>query len=193
VYFGNQGLSVWNGQEFFYDDLLTAEERAKNTYPPRVNALFTDGESVWVGATNGLFEFRQGSLKTNCRESVFNLDQYSTSVGVITAYPEGDGLLVGVGSSLYQFAGGKFVWVLSLPSEIRTVYAMPNALMVGTASSGLYSVPKDGFGIYWDWVSSSGPSTEQYGYQAVTMSDVHTLWIASSLSGLQRSQALYGQ
>lgn len=194
TYFGtSSGLSIWDGSQFVYDDLLTDQARSVNTYPPRVNALHADGDRVWVGASNGLFEFTDGRMVKSWVESLETLDSYIPSVGVITDSPDGAGLLVAVGGALYQFDSGEFTFLLQLPSEIRSVYALPNALMLATAHSGLYSLPKDGFGIYWDWVDEVGLSKGQYGYQAITMSDAHTLWIASLQVGLQRSQALYGQ
>jgi len=70
---------------------------------------------------------------------------------------------------------------------------MPNALMLGTASAGIFTLPMDNFGIYWDLVSNDGQPAGSYGYQAIAMSDMHTLWIASAVSGLQRNQGLYTQ
>jgi hypothetical protein len=95
--------------------------------------------------------------------------------------------------SIYQFEDGVFELVLDLPSEIRSVYAMPYALMLATADSGLFSLPKDDFGIYWEWVSDGGGFARCFGYQSITMSDMHTLWIASCEGGLQRTQALFNQ
>ena len=194
VYFGtSSGLSIWDGSHFQYEDLLTSDERLKNIYPPRVNALFVDGDTVWVGASNGMFEFEDGRLVTTWRETLGEKGRSSTSVGVITESPDGAGLLVGVDRYLYQFEDGAFELVLELPSEIRSVYAMPYALMLATAHSGLFSLPKDNFGIYWDWVSDGGGFARCFGDQAISMSDMHTLWIASCEGGLQRTQALFNQ
>ena len=194
VYFGtSSGLTIWDSSRFQYEDLLSSEERSKNINPPRVNVLFMDGDSVWVGAGNGLFEFEEGRLVTTWSETLREMGRSSTSVGAITESPDGAGLLVGVERYLYQFEDGVFELVLELPSEIRSVYAMPYALMLATAHSGLFSLPKDDFGIYWDWVSDGGGFARCFGYQSITMSDMHTLWIASSEGGLQLTQALYNQ
>jgi sugar lactone lactonase YvrE len=194
VYFGtSSGLTIWDSSRFQYEDLLTRIERSKNINPPRVNALFMDGGSVWVGASNGLFEFEDGRLVTTWSETLGEKGRSATSVGVITESPDGSGLLVGVDRYLYQFENGAFELVLELSSEIRSVYAMPYALMLATAHSGLFSLPKDNFGIYWDWVSGEGGFARCFGYQSITMSDMHTLWIASCEGGLQRTQALYNQ
>lgn len=94
---------------------------------------------------------------------------------------------------MFQFIDGDFNLVLELPSEIRSIYAMPYALMLATANSGLYSLPTDDFGVYWEWVSTGGGFARCFSYQAITMSDMHTLWSASCEGGLQRNQALYTQ
>jgi streptogramin lyase len=194
VYFGTgSGLSIWDGSRFQYEDLLTREERLKNSYPPRVNVLFVDGDSVWVGASNGLFEFKEGGLVTTWSETLREMGKSSISVGAITESPDGAGLLVGVESDLYQFEDGVFELVLDLPSEIRSVYVMPYALMLATADSGLYTLPKDDFGIYWALASGGGGFARCFGYQSIAMSDMHTLWIASCEGGLQRTQALFNQ
>jgi ligand-binding sensor domain-containing protein len=194
VYFGtSSGLSIWDGSRFQYEDLLTSEERSKSTYPPRVNVLFADENTVWVGASNGLFEFDDGRLVAPWRDTLLELEKNTPSIGVLIASPDGNGLLVGAGRYLYQFEDGAFELVLELPSEIRSVYTMPYALMLATAHSGLFSLPKDDFGIYWDWVSVGGGFARCFGSQAITMSDMHTLWIASCEGGLQRTQALFNQ
>jgi ligand-binding sensor domain-containing protein len=194
VYFGtSSGLSIWDGSRFQYEDLLTSEERSKNTYPPRVNVLYVDGDIVWVGASNGLFEFVDGQLVTPWRDMLLELENNTASVGVLISSPDGIGLLVGAGRYLYRFEDGAFELALELPSEIRSMYAMPYALMLATAHSGLFSLPKDDFGIYWDWVSDGGGFARCFGSQAITMSDMHTLWIASCEGGLQRTQALFNQ
>ena len=193
VYFGTNGLSIWDGSQFFFEDLLSTEERSKNTYPPRVNALHADGEVVWVGASNGLFKFQQGRLIESWHEMLLDLTKVTCSVGVITSAPDGNGLLVAVGRNLYRFDTDTFEFLLELGSEIRSIYAQPYALILGTGNSGYYSLPKDGFGIYWDQVFGGGGFARRFGYQAITMSDAHTLWIASTEGGLQRSQALFGQ
>jgi sugar lactone lactonase YvrE len=194
VYFGtSSGLSIWDGSRFQYEDLLTSDERSRSTYPPQVNALFMNDNSVWVGASNGLFEFVDGQLVTPWRDALLALGGNTASVGLVITSPDGNGLLVGVGRALYQFENGMFGLVLELPSDIRSVYAMPYALMLTTADSGLFSLPKDDFGIYWEWVSDGGGFARCFGDQAITMSDRHTLWIASCEGGLQRTQALYGQ
>lgn len=193
VYLGGYGLSIWDGHGFIYADLLTPEARSKNTYPPRVNVLYGDGDSVWVGASNGLYQYQQGHLVASWHNALLDLTGSTSSVGVITGSPDGSGLLIAVGSKLFQFVNGDFNLVLELPSEIRSVYAMPYALMLGTAHSGLYSLPTDDFGIYWEGVSTGGGFARCFGNQAITMSDRHTLWIASCEGGLQRNQALYSQ
>jgi ligand-binding sensor domain-containing protein len=193
VYFGTHGLSIWDGRDFTYVDLLSDEERERNGYPPRVNALFADGDVVWVGASNGLYQFKQGRLIESWGETLLNLTGSTPSVGVVAPSPDGNGLLVAVGNNLYRFDMDRFELVLELDSEIRSIYAMPYALMLATGKSGIYSLPKDDFGIYWDQVSGGGGFARCFGYQAITMSDGHTLWTGSWEGGLQRSQALYGQ
>jgi streptogramin lyase len=193
VYLGASGLSIWDGSDYTYEDLLSDEQRSKSVYPPRVNALFADGDVVWVGASNGLFKFQQGRLTASWSEILQNLTQSTASVGIISPAPDGNGMLIAVGSSLYRYQSGNFEWLLTLDSEIRSLFALPYALMLATANSGYYTLPWDGFGIYWDSVSGGSGFARRFGYQSFVMSDAHTLWIASAEGGLQRMQALFGQ
>ena len=193
VYFGNYGVSIWDGSQFTYEDLLSPEEREKNTFPPQVRALYADGDVVWVGASNGLYQFQQGRLIESRVDALLGHSTGTRSVGVIMPVTDDEGLLVAIGRALYHFDNNAFERLLELDSGIRSLYVMPSALLLATANSGYYSLPKDGFGIYWDQVSEGVGFARHFGYQAITMSDTHTLWIASAEGGLQRTQALFGQ
>lgn len=193
VYFGTHGLIIRDVNGFHYDDLLSNEARSKNVYPPRVNAIYAEGDTVWVGASNGLYKFQHGRITASWSETLQSLTQSTASVGAISPAPDGKGLLVAVGRYLFRFHNSTFDRVLELDSEIRSLYELPYTLMIATANSGFYTLPWDGFGIYWDSVTVGSGFASQFGYQAFAMSDAHTLWIASCEGGLQRIQALFGQ
>lgn len=58
LWFGTSGgVTVWDGQRFFYDDFLTVEERFARRRPHFVYALLYDGENLWAGTERGLFSY----------------------------------------------------------------------------------------------------------------------------------------
>lgn len=192
IYFGTcSGLTIWDGTTFQYFNLL---ESTDSSYPPQVNALFAGGETVWVGAANGLYIFEAGEYRGGWTASLESFSSQSTrSVGVIAPSPDGSGLLVGVGRDLFVFDGISFELVLTLPSEIRSLYIHQNLIWLATASSGLYSLPVDSSGIVWDLASEGDGFADEFGYQAIIMSDAHTVWFAGMEGGLLRQRALWGQ
>ena len=195
LYLGtDSGLSTWDGQNFQFFDLLTEAQRTQNSYPSRVNAIYADGQTVWVGAVTGLHKFVNGSLEQSWNDDLRAVSTfYQTSVGVVAPSPRGEGLLVGVGSQLFRFDGKQFTLVLELPSEIRSIYPAPYSLWLATASSGIYAVSMDEQDIYWDSASHITGFSDRFGYQSILMSDTYTLWFASLDGGLERSSGTFGQ
>jgi ligand-binding sensor domain-containing protein len=192
VYFGTcSGLSILDGTTFQYFNLL---EPTDSSYPPQVNALLAEGETVWVGAANGLYKFEAGEYRGGWTGSLQSTSSQNVRfVGVIAASPDGSGLLVGVGRDIFVFDGISFDLALTLPSEIRSIYIHPNLIWLGTASSGLYSVPVDSAGVVWNLASAGDGFAEKFSYQAIVMSDAHTVWFAGMEGGLMRQRALWGQ
>jgi ligand-binding sensor domain-containing protein len=192
VYFGtSSGLSIWDGTSFQYFDLLTPNEKGA---PPQVNALYPEGETMRVGTTGGLYTFEAGAFRTSWTGSLESFtSQPSQSVGVISLSPDGAGLLVGVGRDMFIYNGISFNRVLTLPSEIRSLYIHPNLIWLATASSGVYSVPVDSTGVVWDLAAAGDGFSDNFGTQAIVMTDAHTVWFASAKGGLLRQRALWGQ
>jgi ligand-binding sensor domain-containing protein len=196
VYLGlSTGLYIWDGLELVFDDLLSETQRENNILPPRVNSLHADGDEVWVGTSQGLFKFVNGSRQLSWVESLQNASSfYAQSVGVLAPNPRGEGLLVGIGRELFTFDGRQFTQVLQLPSEIRSIYHGPYQIWLATANSGLFTLPMDDTDrIYWELADKNDGLPESYGFQALLMSDTHTLWIASSENGLVRQTGMFGQ
>lgn len=195
LYLGtDSGLSTWDGQDFQFFDLLTDTQRAQQSYPSRVNAIYADGDTVWVGAVTGLHKFVNGSLEQSWNEGLRAISTfYQTSVGVVTPSPRGEGILVGLGSQLFRFDGKQFTLVLELPSEIRSIYPAPYSLWLATASSGIFSVSMDEQDFYWDSASHVAGFSDRFGHQSILMSDAYTLWFTSLDGGLERSSGTYGQ
>ena len=148
-----------------------------------------------MGSSYGLHKFVNGSLLTSWAESLQSISSfYAQSVGVVSSNPRGSGLLVAIGSELFSFDGRQFSRMLQLPTEIRSLVIGPYQIWLATANSGLYSVPMDDSeAIYWAFADKNEALPESYGYQAVLMSDPHTLWIGSSRNGLIRLRGTYGQ
>lgn len=195
LYMGtDSGLSTWDGLDFQFFDLLTAAQRDRQSYPSRVNAIYADGQTVWVGAVSGLHKFVNGSLEKSWNNDLREISTfYQTSVGVVTPSPRGAGLLVGVGSQLFRFDGMQFTLLLELPSEIRSIYPAPYSLWIATASSGIYSLSMDEQDIYWDSAFHVAGFSDRFGHQSILMSDAYTLWFASQDGGLERSSGTFGQ
>lgn len=189
------GLYIWDGSELVFDDLLSEAQRKNKILPPRVNRIYADGDEVWVGTSLGLYKFVDGSRRLAWAESLQNASSfYAQSVGVLAPNPRGGGLLVGIGRELFSFDGQQFALALQLPSEIRSLYIGPYQIWLATANSGLYTLPMDDTDtIYWGLADKNNALPEGYGYQAILMSDAHTLWIASSKHGLIRLTGTYGQ
>ena len=196
MYFGlSTGLFTWDGSELHHEDLLTDVQRENRVLPPRVNSIFVDDKGVWVGSSHGLHQFVNGSLRTSWEESLQSISSfYAQSVGVVAFNPRGGGLMVAIGSELFSFDGRQFIRLLQLPTEIRSMDIGPNQIWLATANSGLFSIPMDDSdAIYWDLADKNNALPESYGYQAVLISDPHTLWIGSSQNGLTRLRGMYGQ
>lgn len=195
LYLGtDSGLNIWDGQSFQFFDLLTESQRAQQSYPSRVNAIYTDGLTVWVAAVSGLHKFVNGSLEQSWDDELRAISTFSqTSVALVAPSPRGDGLLVGIGSQLFAFDGLQFTLLLELPSEIRSIHPAPYALWLATASSGIYAVSMDEQDIYWDSASHIMGFSERFGYQSILMSDAYTLWFASLDGGLERISGTFGQ
>jgi hypothetical protein len=136
-----------------------------------------------------------GSLRTSWAKSLQSISSfYAQSVGVVSSNPREEGLLVAIGSELFSFDGLQFSRLLQLPTEIRNLVIGPNQIWIATSNSGFYSVPMDDSdAIYWAMADKNNALPESYGYQAVLMSDPHTLWIGSSQNGLIRLRGMYGQ
>jgi hypothetical protein len=195
LYLGtDSGLNIWDGQNFQFFDLLTEAQRTQKSYPSRVNAIYADGQTVWVAAVSGLHKFVNGRLEQSWDDDLREISTfYQTSVGLIAPSPRGEELLVGIGSQLFGFDGAQFILLLELPSEIRSIYPAPYSLWLATASSGIYSVSMDEQDVYWDSASHVAGFSERYGYQSILMSDAYTLWFASLDGGLERTSGTFGQ
>lgn len=195
MYFGTErGLSLWDGSTYQYFDLFNEVQRAILSYPPRVNCILVEGESIWVGSRSGLHRFEDGSLMQSWTTELQEISSYySTSVGALLPDPNGKGLLVGIGSELFHQEDGAFTRVSELPSEVRGLYRTPYALWIATASSGVWSVPLDGSRVYWEMAERSVGFARNFGYQAIAMSDLYTLWFASFEGGLKRRVGMFGQ
>lgn len=195
MFFGtDKGLSVWDGNTYQYFDLLNDQQRQMSTYPPRVNCILRDGENMWVGSRSGLHQFVNGSLVQSLKNALQAVSTYNVaSVGVLSLHPQDESLLVGIGSELFVFDRENFEKVLELPSEIRSLYRAPYALWIATASSGIWSVPMDSSGVYWEAADRSANFTHNFGYQAIVMSDPYTLWFAGMEGGLERRTGMFGQ
>ncbi len=84
VYFGtSSGLSIWDGTSFQYFDLLNLTD---STLPPQVNALFAEGETVWVGAENGLYKFEDGAYRASWTGSLENFTSQPSRPLGLSAY-----------------------------------------------------------------------------------------------------------
>ncbi len=195
LYLGtDSGLNIWDGQSFQFFDLLTESQRAQQSYPSRVNAIYTDGSTVWVAAVSGLHKFVNGSLEQSWDDELRAISTFNqTSVALVAPSPRGDGLLVGIGSQLFAFDGLQFTLLLELPSEIRSIHPAPYALWLATASSGIYAISMDQQDIYWDSASHVAGFSQRYPYQSILMSDAYTLWFASLDGGLERISGTFGQ
>ncbi len=196
TYFGlSSGLYTWDGSELYYEDLLSQTDQQNNIYPPRVNCIYADGEGVWVGTSRGLHQFINGELSISWMEELRDASSfYSSSVGVIAPSPNSEDLLVGIGRELFTFDKLTFDLVLQLPSAITSLYAGPYQLWLTTDGGGLFDVAMDNTPqIYWDSASQMRGYPDRFGYQALTMSDMRTLWVGSTESGLIRLQAAFGQ
>jgi len=113
---------------------------------------------------------------------------------VIAPSPNNEDLLVGIGRELFTFDKLTFDLVLQLPSAISSLYAGPYQLWLTTDGGGLFDVAMDNTPqIYWDSASQMRGYPDRFGYQALTMSDMRTLWVGSTESGLIRLQAAFGQ
>ncbi len=195
VYFGtSSGLSIWDGSQFHYADLLTEADRKKGAYPPRVNALYAEGQKVLVGADNGLYTFEDGVFRSGWMENLTLISSQNTrSVGMILPSPDGCGLLVGLGWDLACYTGVAFDVALTLPGEIRDAVVVDHTLWLATAGAGLYMVPVDSGGILWDLAMPGPDFTHRFGYQAIARSDPYTLWFAGAAGGLLRQRGMWGQ
>jgi ligand-binding sensor domain-containing protein len=196
VYLGlSTGLYIWDGSELVFDDLLSEAQRKNKVLPPEVNRIYADGDEVWVGTSLGLYKFVEGSRRLSWADALQNVSSfYAQSVGVLAHNPRGAGLLVGIGRELFTFDGRQFTLVLRLPTEIRSIYCGPYQIWLATANSGLYTIPMDDTNtIYWGLSEKNNALPGSYGYEALLMSDTHTLWVASSKNGLIRLTGTYGQ
>ena len=186
MYFGlSTGLYIWDGSELQLEDLLSQADQENDVLRPRVNRIYADGEDVWVGTSRGLHQFVNGELRKSWMDELREASSfYSSSVGVIAPSPRGEELLVGIGRELFLFDRIEFDLVLELPSVITNLCTGTYQLWLTTDGSGMFLVTMDDTPqIYWDDISQSN-YPNRFGYQALTMSDMGTLWIGSKGSGL---------
>jgi ligand-binding sensor domain-containing protein len=141
VWFGGYyGLSVMDGDEFTYYDLLTDEERADEDSPRTVYALLFDGTYVWVGTYDTLFRFDENDEVTTWTDDLPGVSGiYSAGANAMAQDLDGSPLLA-VGSKLvrYDAEGDKFKEVYEADSEIYSIFvAADETLWLGLYDGGV--------------------------------------------------------
>lgn len=188
VWFGGYyGLSVMDGDEFTYYDLLTDEERAEEQSARTVYALLFDGQYVWVGTYDTLFRFDENDEMTRWEDDLPGVSSlYSAGTSAMALDLDGSPLL-GVGSQLVRYDAGadKFKEVYEADSEIYSIFVAPDeTLWLGLYSGGIMLYEDD------EWINilaTDGlPSNHFEGKQSVLVDSAGTVWFAASEGGLAR-------
>lgn len=136
LWFGTSGgVTVWDGERFFYDDFLTVEERFARRRPHFVYALLFDGADLWVGTERGLFSYDEAYQLT--RHDPGGLQEVPADGGPSPAVRalalDGDGrLLLAVNHRLLRRgADGAFSTLFTAETEIHTVTVTAGEVWLG--------------------------------------------------------------
>jgi len=188
VWFGTySGLTVMDGEEFTYYDLLTDEERAEEDSPRSVRALLFDGTNVWVGAYGALIRFDENDEITIWNEELPGvLSLFSPSANALALDPEGN-LLVGLGTQLYRYDAAKDTFNEVYEAESDVYYILPTQsgeIWLATYSTGIALYD----GEEWTtFTTADGLSSNSfYGRQSILIDAAGTVWFAPSDGGLTR-------
>lgn len=138
IWFGTVGgVTVWDGQQFFYDDFLTVEERGAGGRPHFVYALLFDGANVWAGTVRGLFRYDAGYERTHFEPTKLLPDGTTPRVRALDL--DGDGrLLLGVNQQLLRLQeDGEFRSLFTGDDEIHSITVTPDTIWLGLGNDRL--------------------------------------------------------
>ncbi len=186
VWFGSgSGLTVWDGTNFTYYDLLNEEEKAKERSPRSVYALLFDGSNVWVGGYGALFRFDADDNMTRWDEEFENLlSLYSPSAYAFALDQDGS-LLIALERKLVRYQDDQFTSVFETESSIKTiVVSQQGEIYLGTSDDGVYVYD----GSQWSNLTTADglPSNHFDAPQSILVDDLGTIWFASEEGGLAR-------
>jgi len=142
LWFGTSGgVTVWDGQRFFYDDFLTVEQRFARRRPRFVHALLFDGENLWAGTERGLFSYDAAYQLTRHDSAALQVDgeRDGPSPAVRALALGGDGqLLLAVNNRLLRReVDGTFTTLFAAETNIHTLTATPGNIWLGLGNGRL--------------------------------------------------------
>jgi ligand-binding sensor domain-containing protein len=186
IWFGTYGgLTVWDGENYDYYDLLSEEEIAEERSPRQVNALFFDGSNVWVGSYGAFFRFDADGEITRWDDELEGLlaTFFAPSTNAFAQDLEGN-VLLAVDRRLLSYDGESFEELYEAESYIK--YILTNdegGVMLSLNYDGI--VISDGD----EWITlqaSDGLASNHYSGQTVLLDYLGTIWFASEDAGLVR-------
>jgi ligand-binding sensor domain-containing protein len=178
------GLTVWDGTNYVFYDLLNETEIAEQWSPKTVYAVLYDGANVWVAASGALFQFDEADQMTRWDtqfEGQFSL--FSPSFYDLALENDGS-VLIAAGSKLLRYSGGQFSEVYAAESDITT-------LLVTEGGEWWLATTNDG-ALYYDgstWTSittADGLPSNHFYTNAILVDDLGTIWFAPQQGGLAR-------
>ena len=182
LWFGTSGgVTVWDGQRFFYDDFLTVEERFTGRRPHFVYALLYDGENVWAGTERGLFSYDEGYQLT--RHDPQALQEGAAAGGAspavrALALDEDGRLLLGVNRRLLRPEGdGAFTTLFTAEENVREIAVSGGEIWLGLANGRVLR------GAGGQWLPAAGPDGGPVSGRHILIDYLGARWFAAEDGG----------
>jgi ligand-binding sensor domain-containing protein len=186
VWFGTyRGLTVWDGENFTYHDLLSEEEIAEEYSARQVKALYFDGSNVWVGGYGAFFRFDADGEITRWDDELEGLlaTFFAPSTNAFAQDPEGN-VLLAVDRRLLSYDGASFEELYEAESYVEHIIVNDSGELLLTLNSDGIVISDEG-----EWITlqaSDGLASNHYGGQTVLVDYLGTIWFASEDAGLVR-------
>lgn len=193
------GLTVWDGQAFTYFDLLSDSERPGSA-PRSVYSLLFDGQNVWAGTYDALFQIPAGEVEIGAftrydQDLAEALGVFNPQVNALAMAPGGRGVLIGLGDTLVKYENDGFDVLVTADAAIQSIaVSRQGGVWLGLQAGGvLYGSPDAELGLFWEELTTAnGLVTGRFGRQSILIDPTGGYWFAGQSGGLSLLLPLSG-